>query len=360
VAYITSYNCLSVKLADEFMVKAVVLIDPHRCRLESTLDSSVKHDLADCSSLRDVTREFRLGSSFNNMLQPQKQRIFDTAAEAYDNYSVTTTNDPFSATIFIRNIVRSIWNEFVTREAINVHDLQFNDEQEQSKKRRLESSRDYHDAPSYKKYHDLMVMRQDIREKKRDLQNIMWSFQCRTEKEDPTWEDENNSDLVVDDRMTQDEHESWAILEERLEVVETSLGNHLEMFAQRSALVQAEAANRMARSSGQLTKIATVIVPCSFVASIFSMGGKFEAGESLFFVYWTISVPITLVLLAWVLSKDEDSINFFKRTLSPVLRKRGGQTNAGVQETEGKNGIRRRWGLSKGGAREEGLELRTP
>jgi hypothetical protein len=339
---------------------SVVLIDPHRCRLESTLDSSVKHDLADCSSLRNVTREFRLGSSFNNMLQPQKQRIFDTAAEAYDNYSVTTTNDPFSATIFIRNIVRSIWNEFVTREAINVHDLQFNDEQEQSKKRRLESSRDYHDAPSYKKYHDLMVMRQDIREKKRDLQNIMWSFQCRTEKEDPTWEDENNSDLVVDDRMTQDKHESWAILEERLEVAETSLGNHLEMFAQRSALVQAEAANRMARSSGQLTKIATVIVPCSFVASIFSMGGKFEAGESLFFVYWTISVPITLVLLAWVLSKDEDSINFFKRTLSPVLRKRGGQTNAGVQETEGKNGIRRRWGLSKGGAREEGLELRTP
>ncbi|CAN8103214.1 unnamed protein product [Discula destructiva] len=66
-------------------------------------------------------------------------------------------------------------------------------------------------------------------------------------------------------------------------------------------LKQTEAGNRMARSSGQLTKIATVIVPCSFVASIFSMGDEFAAGKSLFYVYWVISMPTTAVLLFWVL-----------------------------------------------------------
>lgn len=60
-------------------------------------------------------------------------------------------------------------------------------------------------------------------------------------------------------------------------------------------------------------------------------------------------MPITLVLLAWVLSKDEDSIDFFRSALSPVL-----------QKTEGMNGIRRRWGWSKRHSREEGLELGTP
>ncbi|KAF5233689.1 hypothetical protein FAUST_7940 [Fusarium austroamericanum] len=203
-----------------------------------------------------------------------------------DSWTFNTTKDPFSSTIFVRNIVRSIWGEFVYRQTTDVHDVQINDEQNQYKKRGSKSSRDYHDAPSYEKYHGLMVKRQKIREKKRDLQNIMWNFQCKIRPEGRKDGSESATPEEKENEvMAQREHQAWAFLEERLEAAETTLGNHLEMFAQRSALVQAEAANRMARSSGQLTKIATVIVPCSFVASIFSMGGKFEAGESLFFVY---------------------------------------------------------------------------
>ncbi|KAM0541671.1 hypothetical protein ACHAPJ_013146 [Fusarium lateritium] len=67
---------------------------------------------------------------------------------------------------------------------------------------------------------------------------------------------------------------------------------------------QATAANRTARSSGQLAKIATVAVPCTVAASIFSMNGDFAAGERLFFVYWCVAVPLTVVLLSWVIQKD--------------------------------------------------------
>lgn len=100
------------------------------------------------------------------------------------------------------------------------------------------------------------------------------------------------------------ERRSWARLIDKLATMEATISNHMEEYSQRAALEESFAAGRQARSAGQLTKIATVIVPCTFVASIFSMGGSFAAGEDLFYVYWAISVPMTVALLAWVLHKE--------------------------------------------------------
>lgn len=111
------------------------------------------------------------------------------------------------------------------------------------------------------------------------------------------------------------ERQNWVLILEKLNLLEQDFRDHMEMFSQRAALLQAlqaedqtkeagrqsREANRMARSSGQLTKIATVIVPCSFVASMFSMGDDFAAGKRLFFLYWVISMPATLILLIWVI-----------------------------------------------------------
>lgn len=81
----------------------------------------------------------------------------------------------------------------------------------------------------------------------------------------------------------------------------TEVAEYMEIFAQRATMEESFAARSQARSAGQLTIIATVAVPCAFVASIFSMGGPFAAGEPLFGVYWAISIPATLILLIWVL-----------------------------------------------------------
>lgn len=115
---------MSLKLADQCVVEAVVLIDPHRCKLESKWAPTISLDLVDCNGLRDITREFRLGSSFDKIVQSHKQRIYDATVDAYDNHKVNTTKDPFSSTIFVRNIVRSIWEEFVYRQITDVHDVQ--------------------------------------------------------------------------------------------------------------------------------------------------------------------------------------------------------------------------------------------
>jgi hypothetical protein len=116
------------------------------------------------------------------------------------------------------------------------------------------------------------------------------------------------------------EYESWTVLEELLEASDKTLGDHMAMFAQRSALLQADAADRQARSSGQLTKIATFIVPCTFVASISSMNGEFAAGERFFYVYWVVSIPITVLLLIWVMVNDPDRDRYLRNILLWLIR----------------------------------------
>lgn len=54
------------------------------------------------------------------------------------------------------------------------------------------------------------------------------------------------------------------------------------------------ATKRQTRSTGQLAKIATIIVPCTFATSIVSMGGSFAAGQHLLYIYWVISIPSPL------------------------------------------------------------------
>ncbi|KAF4341970.1 magnesium and cobalt transport [Fusarium beomiforme] len=88
------------------------------------------------------------------------------------------------------------------------------------------------------------------------------------------------------------------------EAFATRIQAHESYLQTKAANEQAAAANRTARSSGQLAKIATVAVPCTVAASILSMNGEFAAGERFFFVYWCVALPLTLALLGWVLQKD--------------------------------------------------------
>ncbi|KAJ4251008.1 hypothetical protein NW762_011658 [Fusarium torreyae] len=283
---------------------AVILTDPHQCNLDpmdkELLGNQSPVELTDWTPARDISREFRLGSALDDTARQHRQPIFDTIVRAYDEGDLRKCVDPFSATIFTRHTIRSIWEEFVIRALLGVDDIEFEDGREQNKALGAQTSSSTHNASSYGRYQYLMVERQDILKWKRRLQNIMWCFQCRMPSESKS--------------QSQQEHGLWRILEEKLEAADTTLGEHMNMFAQRAALVQA-------RSSGQLAKIATVIVPCTFVASIFSMNGKFAAGEEHFFVYWVVSIPITIILLSWILAKDEDTIQFLEASKQAVVEK---------------------------------------
>ena len=70
---------------------------------------------------------------------------------------------------------------------------------------------------------------------------------------------------------------------------------------------QADISMQETRLVSKLTLVALVFIPLSFTSSIFSMGGGFLPGSSLFWVYFAVALPITLVILAlawWLRGKS--------------------------------------------------------
>lgn len=244
--------------------------------------------------------------------------FFDDIDGCFKNCGIPChTDDPLSSTVYARNVIRSAWEEWIFRWRSILHD----DIEEDHAKHGNSSPEEKVNA-----YQELMNNALWVKEDRQRLRGIIWAFRCEDEdyRRDQVREMHNQENKNTPSRFSHVskameayklESRTWAALQEKLDLGEQDICQHMDMYAQRAALQQAmeaakqtyeannqtKEANRMARSSGQLTKIATVIVPCSFVASIFSMGDEFAAGKSLFYVYWLISMPITAVLLFWVM-----------------------------------------------------------
>ncbi|THV45114.1 hypothetical protein BGAL_0528g00020 [Botrytis galanthina] len=243
-----------------------------------------------------------------------RECMFDFLTAAHQGSSYEYSENPFSATVYARNFVRVLWEAEISRiisvSYSMVHDSREHDGSIEAIKlidRRIVAG-----------YQSLIREKTALRLFRRHLALVVRAFQCernssshlncaryQTGKGDSTEEIEQESS-------------AWRSLDKELEASEIQINQHMEEYAQRAALNEAyanrlqtfeanrqtEAANRQARSAGQLTKIATAVVPSTVVASIFSMGGNFAVGEKLFVVYWAISLPITLALLIWVLHED--------------------------------------------------------
>lgn len=273
-------------------------------------------------------------------IQPAQRDMFKSVVQAHSakGIRILHTEDPFSGTMFIRNLIRSAWEESITREAVNIRDHIGADNQEYETRMRSIANLDGSDdgMQTNREYFKLMVQRQRIQEEKDSIVSVMRRFRCWNADEVPqehtqqgegsqTISQETNMEAgrmdITSQRRSQyseavegksarlrellrEERRSWTMIYDTVCKLESNVAEHMGMWSQRAALDQASAANRSARTSGQLTKIATIIVPCTFVGSIFSMGGRFAAGEDLFFVYWAISIPATIMLLVWVLHDD--------------------------------------------------------
>ncbi|KAK4069934.1 uncharacterized protein Triagg1_6729 [Trichoderma aggressivum f. europaeum] len=284
---------------------AVFLLDPQLSHLHlNGLESVV---LENWDAGRDVLREVIVNSSRNNHTQMHKRSMFNTLVKAYENVPMVFNDDVFSATYFARNCIRAVWEEHVWRRKRHFHNVLVEDE----RLYRVRQKWAYESDEAIKAYDGLMQERQSINFDRMEIQAITWKFQLRDTGYLPL-EDERTR------RIATREDIAWRLLEEKLQAMDGIISSHMEMYTvranmeeaheakiqSRESYLQTEATNKMARSSGQLAKIATVVVPCTFVASVLSMNGDFAAGERLFYVYWTISVPVTLILLFWVIDNE--------------------------------------------------------
>lgn len=76
-----------------------------------------------------------------------------------------------------------------------------------------------------------------------------------------------------------------------------------QAYSQAVSVRESIVANRQAQQVGYLTSLATLFIPASLLAGIFSMGGDFSAGASRFWVFWVISVPLVLMSCIFLFTK---------------------------------------------------------
>lgn len=357
-------------------LEAIILIDPHHTRLRCVHQKTGEISFTE---LKDFDPQRRLCTEVNlnrnkielshqpyarpfyealvNAHLAQSEHKSQRAANQWENFfSPTYTADPFSVTVFARNLIRAAWEEFIIRRALDFHDTQRHDSLEHdvtreslSTKKIVEKIVERADI-NVMAYYDLVERRREVERWRTQVDTVVDAFNIRQSgggslssdgRMDSRAAQEGHNDTItcIEIRESRthsirkrNEGKAWGRLQQKLADLQTDVISHMEMFAQRAAFEQTFATNvqtlaaneqaiasaKQARSSGQLTKIATVIVPCTFVASIFSMGGDFAAGESLFGVYWAVSIPVTLALLAWILHDDilEFSRDVKSRTLS--------------------------------------------
>ncbi|ETS88077.1 hypothetical protein PFICI_01905 [Pestalotiopsis fici W106-1] len=269
-------------------------------------------------------------NKFETITQPVHRNILEAAVTGYEQFPPPHNEDPFTGTMVIRNLIRSAWEEKVIYDAQEFR-KELKDDRQNYQKRHddiFETGRAARES-----YSSMMTRRQQIQETRRKLVSIMWKFRCMYADE-PSYAKSlstmpDQPHVARLQKYLTEERRAWKILYEIQRDLESNAAEHMDMWSQRAAFGQTEieneqtnianehtkianeqtnianeqaaAANKLARTSGHLTMFATIIVPSTFVASIFSMNGDFEAGKNNFYIYWAISVPITITIFLIVL-----------------------------------------------------------
>jgi len=123
------------------------------------------------------------------------------------------------------------------------------------------------------------------------------------------WELRRNMDaLGIGSQASERTAEAWeADAWQGLRIVIGNLNSRvdtmLQAYMQSISVRETSDANRQARQVGYLTSLATIFIPVSFVAAVFSMGGEFAAGESRFWVFWAIAAPVATVACLMLFGK---------------------------------------------------------
>jgi len=278
----------------------LLLVGPFRTNLLYKQDLKKVVELCQHEFFGRYRTEVLASGSEDRLVQAKYRCTYHTLVNAHDVGMVGHICTLSSATAFARNLIRSSWEERIHRSEWDLYDQMRTDDTKRRKYQcvggRALSSENRNQNAMW--YQEMIEMRRDSNLWRRKVKNINHAFVAEE------IESRVEPELRAAAQLALDRESSWARLIDKLATMEATISNHMEEFSQRAALEESFAVGRQAHGAGQLTKIATVIVPCTFAASICSMGGSFAAGDDLFYVYWAISVPMTAALLVWVIHKE--------------------------------------------------------
>ena len=83
---------------------------------------------------------------------------------------------------------------------------------------------------------------------------------------------------------------NWRSLQHAIKGLTTKYEHLIAEYVQEGSIQES-------RGVGRLTKLATVLVPFSITAGIFSMGDDYLVGKSQFWVFWAVTIPLVLLVL---------------------------------------------------------------
>jgi Mg2+ and Co2+ transporter CorA len=76
------------------------------------------------------------------------------------------------------------------------------------------------------------------------------------------------------------------------------------------------------RALAKLSLLATVFLPFSTVATIFSIQGGYGPGEDMFWMFWVIAIPLTALVLALSVLYYGIGVSILKRMVSSLVSKK--------------------------------------
>ncbi|KAF9636847.1 hypothetical protein BFW01_g7743 [Lasiodiplodia theobromae] len=248
--------------------------------------------------------------------RPLSLSFFDNLVHAYTYQGHAMTSDPRSATDVIRKLLLSSWQGVIRSKEIDYYYLW---SKTSFSKAHYTSGSSWYSAWENQwqreYFHALTYHMMTVMNWMKDIDDIFRTLYPTTTAssftspplpngDSPHLNHKNSSSNKNQNNTDDRERQSWHALRSHAHTLHARFAATLATYEQRAAIEQSLMANkqsvlsneqsllanRQARSVGRLSALATVLVPFSVVAGIFSMSGRFAAGEDLFWVFWILAV----------------------------------------------------------------------
>jgi hypothetical protein len=212
-------------------------------------------------------------------LFPSMLSTFDEIQSAYSRDLHFVNDNPLSCSAPFRQIMLAMWIGFLDRIGTvlsNTH------------RQIMRHGSDQHPIRGYE-WKDWLFA--DLADLKVDVEFMFMFLLCNMKALGIKMNDVGAQGVV-----TEWEAEEWKFVETRLHSFRRRVSSTAEIYTQAISVEEARSANAQARSVARLTTLATIFVPISIIAAIFSMGGVYAVGQSEFWVFFVVTVPVLIIL----------------------------------------------------------------
>ncbi|KAF4308648.1 hypothetical protein GTA08_BOTSDO03452 [Botryosphaeria dothidea] len=227
--------------------------------------------------------------------RPLSISLFDNLVHIYTTHPHNTTSDTMTATIVIRNLLLSTWQGVIKAKEMDYYYLW---EKTSFSKAHYASPGSWYSAWERNwqseyfnalTYHMMTVMN-----RMRDVDDTFRMLGLASAAASPS--SPGQGPPTFSPRELRD----WQALRAHATALHERFSHTLATYEQRASVEESLLANKQARNVGRLSALATVLVPFSVIAGIFSMSGEFAAGEDLFWVFWLLAPTVSGMLMVWL------------------------------------------------------------